>query len=167
MLDTPYDKIIIRKKEAEKFFTVSQSQLSKWIRAGGIQNMKGYVNIYELFIFWRNNIHGVEQLEANKEETDKPLAELKRQIQAEILKAKKIENKKEEGKLVSKEDVIEAWCERLSDLRGGLLSLSRRLSHKLIDKTEQEVMEIVQHEIDNLFKNFSKEGKFCIANFVE
>lgn len=163
MLDIPYDKIIIKKREAEKFFNVSQSQLSKWIRASDIQNIKGYINIYELFVFWRNNIHGVEKLEANKDESenDQPLAELKRKTQAEILRARKLENDKEESKLVSKEDVLEAWCERLSDLRGGLLSLSRRVSHKVAGREEQEAMKIIQDEIDDLFRNFSREGKFC------
>lgn len=163
MLDTVYNKILIKKTEAEKFFEVSQSQLSKWIRAAGISNIRGYVNLYDIFVFWRDNIYGVDSLEANKDEKEKDqsLAELKRKIQAEILKSKKLENQKEEGRLVSREDVLEAWTERLSDLRGGLLSLSRRLSHKVAEKTETEAMQIIQDEIDELFKNFSREGKFC------
>ena len=164
MLDTPYDKILIKKTEAEKFFSVSQSQLSKWIRQGDLTNMRGYVNLYELFIFWKQNINGVEQLEANKdgsEHKDTALAEIKRKIQIEILEAKRLENKKEKGKLVEKEEVISAWINRLSDLRTGLISLKSRISHKAANKDELEIASIVEKEVDQLFEHFSREGKFC------
>lgn len=162
MYDTAYDNILIKKTEAEKFFSVSQSQLSKWIRQGDIKHMRGYVNMYELFIFWKQNIHGVEQIEANKTEEDTTaLAEIKRKIQIEILEAKKIENKKSRAQLVEKKDVIEGWVNRLADLKGGLLNLKSRIKHKAANKTEQEVGDIVQKEVDEMFKHFSREGKFC------
>jgi len=163
MLDTTYDKVLIRKAEAEKFFSVSQSQLSKWIREGDVNHMRGYVNLYSLFCYWRDNKHGVEALETNKseDERDESLAELKRKIQAEILEEKKLANKKEKGKLVEKEDVLSAWINRLSDLRTGLLSLKHRISHKAAMQEEQEVSKVVEREVDQLFENFSREGKFC------
>ena len=164
MLDTPYDKILIKKTEAEKFFSVSQSQLSKWIRQGDLTNMRGYVNLYELFIYWKQNIHGVEQLEANKDETehkDTALAEIKRKIQIEILEAKRLENKKTKGALVERSEVIEAWINRLSDLRGGLLQLKARLKSKVAEKNEHEAGELIEKEVDSLFTQFSRKGKFC------
>ena len=163
MLDTPYDKILIRKKEAEKFFSVSQSQLSKWLREGDVDSMRGYVNLYSLFCYYRDNKLGVEVMEFNKteEEQDQPLAELKRKIQAEILEEKKLANKKEKGKLVEKEKVLEAWINRVADLRTGLLSLKSRISHKVSGKNELEVADIVEKEVDELFKHFSREGRFC------
>lgn len=161
MLDK-YDQIVIKKTEAEKFFEVSQSQLSKWIRQGGLENLRGCVNLYDLFIFWKMNIKDVESIPPHQEENhDIPLAELKRKIQAEILMEKQISNKKEKGKLIEKDKVIEGWINRVSDLRTGLLSLKSRISHKAANKDEIEVSKIVEKEVDEIFKYFSREGKFC------
>lgn len=157
-----YNEILIKKTEAEKFFEVSQSQLSKWIRQGGLENVRGCVNLYDLFIFWKMNIHGVEQIAPHQtDDGDKPLAELKRKIQAEILLEKQISNKKEKGKLIEKEQVLEGWLNRVSDLRTGLLSLKSRISHKAANKNEIEVTKVVEKEVDDIFNNFSREGKFC------
>ena len=160
-----FSKTFIKKTEAQKIFSVSQSQLSKWIKEGNLHSsMRGYCKLDEVFEYWKFNKQNVESLDVNKDENDQDdmaLAEIKRQIQSEILKEKKINNKKLKGELLEKKDVLSAWINRLSDLKQGLLNLKSRLSTKCALKSQTECAEVIEKEVDQIFINFSRDGKFC------
>lgn len=156
-----HNEILIHRKEAAKFFGISEGQFIKWVREAGTHasRVRGYVYLHEMFEYYKVHKAGVEK--QSEDEKDENLAEIKRQIQKEILREKRLANKETEGALVKRKDVISAWVNRLSDLKQGILSLKSRISHKCVMKSELEVKEVVEKEVDVLFTNFSRQGKFC------
>jgi len=101
--------------------------------------------------------------EARKNTTTAETAESQKWLTAfrrERALIQRIERKKLEASLVSRDEVIRSWVWRLVEVKNGLLLLKDRLSGLLEGKSRKEISHILGQEVYHMLNNYSRGGPF-------
>lgn len=138
-------------------FGVDRSMVTRWKKAGMPEN-NGLFNLPEC-IRWRleREADAMAPKSGASTEGEKWLTAFRK----ERARIARIERKKAEGQLISKDEVISEWCKRISEVRQSLLALPVRLPTMLEGKTSVEMRPLVKAEAMRILEGYARPGKHC------
>ena len=157
---------IVEKKESEpKLFVVSASQLAilfdvtdrtitDWnVKKGCPKIGHGKFDMKAVLGWWLDNVYEAGQVSPDAENAkDRYWMAKAEHEEIKVATAK--------SRLISEEQIIQEWSDRLSEVTSGLVALSRRLPPMLDGKTKYEQMAIIDDEVWKLRDNFCRTGRF-------
>lgn len=135
---------------------VTKKTLNEWTAKFGLKKVSnGIYDLREALPFWRDRI-----LKPSSTLDVKLAATKERQLEAKARMAE-ITLAKMEDKLIEKDAVVEAWCSRIAEFGNACKALKYRLPPVCAGKSIAEMRVIIDAELDALFANFKRTGKFC------
>jgi len=148
--------MIITTQQAVEIFGVTKKTLSLWVKKGMPKYKHGQYDANLVVRWWADNIYRAE--DDNEGVVDAKEKYWQAKARNETVKADLAEEK-----VMPVEDFKKAWSWRVSEIFGGVLSWSMRLSPLLVGKTDKEIQSIVYSEAWSLCDKFSRAGKFTPA----
>lgn len=138
------------------FFDVSAQTLTNWGRAEPPIPKMGFgkYNLKDVFLWWLENIH------EDATNRDESLLEFKRQHEKERIRITRAKADTLEGRLVSRDEVIRGWCDRMRIVRSSLLQLEFRLPNLLEGMTLIEKKRIIHDECVKILEEYSRDGAY-------
>ena len=147
-IEPDIDEIYLGSGQTCKLWDISRVTLGTWVTEGFPQLKRGK---YPLFA-------GAEWVRKFKTETDASMAEAKKREMTARASLRELELLVKEGKLIARDEVLQAFVERIHATKTGLTAFSRKLAPLVANKPERECMEIMNREIDELLQRFSRKG---------
>jgi len=146
----------LKRKDLAFIFSVDPRTVTRWYQDGMPRNRD---NSYDLraAIKWREEKLSEMTSAAETEESVRWLTAFRK----ERAKHARLERLKAEGNLISKEQVLEQWVWRMSEIANFLSQWPMRLMNLLEGKTKHEIRAIVDTEQRRARENFCREGRFC------
>lgn len=135
---------------------VKMCTIADWTNKLGLKRARyGIYDLRDVIPFWRDRI-----LKPANGVTENWIDSKERHARAKARMAE-INLAKVESSVVDRDHVIEAWCLRISEFGNACKSLKYRLPPILAGKTIAEMRPIIEKELDGIFQNFKRTGKFC------
>lgn len=147
------DSIILTAAQIAKLFRVTTMTIGNWQKLGLPKIAKNTYDLYKCFYWWEENINQG----SSKKEDDARERYWFARAEAEEIKIARIK-----GELIKLDDVSGEFSQRAADLKTSLRALKYRISGILAGKNQEEIMEILETEIDEMLRNFCREGKYII-----
>jgi len=147
-------KIALRAEKAGEFFDVDERTIRNWdAKANGTLRIKrGWYDI-KAIMDWRSG----QNAESDAARKLKAEADLKEE-QATMAR---IEREILEGKYLSVDEVYTEWARRVSEVKSGLLALSKKVAAQFSDADIRiEVENILSDEIYDLLSQYARKGKY-------
>jgi len=152
------DELILGTSDVAKFFDTTSKTILKWKEAGCPQVKRGQWNLKDVFIWWRENI----ATDPGSEE-DETLAEARRRYWAAKAGNEELKEQQTKGELISKDDVVKQWSQRMAEFKNGCFNLVSALPPLLEGKSQSEMRQIIYDFVWKMFDNVCRTGKFCPA----
>ncbi len=139
------------------FFEVSANTPSNWRRSGCPNEGHGKWDLKKVFDWWQDNI-----MVSASEEKNKALAAVKLDYWTDKARNERLKADKEEGLLISKEDVYDQWGARLAEVANGLQALSMRLPPLLEGRSQAAMRKVINEEQRKIRDTYYRTGRFCV-----
>ena len=144
------------RNELSTVLGVHPSTVSRWVaRTGCPRSPDGTYDLRKV-ILWRLEDCELENVSSENEEAQRWLTEFRR----ERALLAKIERKRTEKELISKEDVATEWAKRLSNLALSLDNLVNRLPPMLEGKSRREIASMLKGEIWAFRAAYARKGYY-------
>jgi phage terminase Nu1 subunit (DNA packaging protein) len=147
------------RNEIATVFSVHPSTVSRWVARGRCPRNKDGTFDLRKVIIWREE-NDLEPGPCENEEARRWMTEFRR----ERALLAKIDRRRSEGELLSKEDVTAAWAKRAFNMRSSLLTLVDRLPPLIEGKDRKQISKILKDEIYYFLEIYSQDGKYCPKN---
>lgn len=137
-------------------FGVDRSMITRWKKAG-MPEHNGLFCLPEC-IKWRleREAEAMESKAATPE-GEKWLTEFRK----ERARMAKLERLKLRGQLLSRQEVVDQWCNRAAEMKQGLLGFSVRLPPRLEGRTLSEIRDVIEEEARRLLESYARPGTYC------
>ena len=152
------ETLIVTTPVCATFFAITASTLRNWKAKGCPSAGHGLWNLFEVFVWWSDNINASKDESGNTELADIKTDYWRARARTETVKASVIE-----GKHLPRAELGAEWNYRASIYRAGVLALSSRLPPLLEGKTIIEMREILNDESCKLLVALSKDHTYCPA----
>lgn len=149
------NRIILTSAQTARFFDVTTMTINNWLQLGFPKESKNTYDLKKCFTWWQENINQG----SSKKEDDARERYWYAKAEGEEIKILRIK-----GELIKSEDVAHEFAQRAGDLKTTLRALKYRLSGLLAGKTQEEIMQILEQEIDEMLRNFCREGKYITSD---
>ena len=138
------------------FFGVTPKCIVDWTHKGCPKISTGKYNLKSVYDWVESNL---------KEggETGTSMTKVKTEYWQAKAEREKLYLQEDQNKLIKKEDVHSKWALRIQEITKGLDYLSSRLPPLLLDKSEDEMADIIEKETWALRDNYARNGKFCVV----
>lgn len=143
------DEIYLSTRQACKLWGVTSQSLGNWTGEGFPKTKRGKFPLFACHEWVRKFKTG---------DSEASLAEERRRKTAAEAKLKELELLVKEGKLISKEEVLAEFTERIVQVKTGLLSLARLIAPMIVGKDIREIIQIVNKSVLELLDRFSRKG---------
>ncbi len=145
-----------KRNELSSVFGVHPSTISRWVaRDRCPRNPDGTFDLRKVII-WRLEENDLEPAPCENEEALRWMTEFRR----ERALLAKIERRRSEGELISKQDVASQWAKRLQNLAQSLDNLVNRLPPILERKSRREIGSLLKAEIWAFRTAYSRRGRY-------
>lgn len=131
---------------------VSRNTILQWTKAGMPRNDDKSYSLPECITWLIEQAKSAQQPASTSPEADRWLTEYRKE---RALKAK-IERKKLEGELMTKQEVFEGWAWRVKEVTAALSALPERLPPMLEGKERSGMREIIAEEVWKLRDAFAR-----------
>ena len=148
--------MLLQTKEIAGIFGVSAQAVNGWGRAGCPKAGRGAWNIKAVLGWWLENIYA-ERVAGD----DEQLSEAKRRYWSSKADREKMRVDQERGELITKDEVVKYWAQRVAEYKSGLYGLVHSLP-PLLEGQDQAVMRRhITATVDGMFDRVCREGQFC------
>lgn len=137
--------------QLQKIFGVTRKTISEWVKKGMPKKSHGVYDSVECFSWWQDNIN-----------IDKTTGDISIRDRYWLAKAEVEEVKaaKLKGMLAPKEEFEKQEAYRMACLRGSLLALPGRLALTLEGKRQEDIRELLKHEIFTILEQFRRNKSY-------
>lgn len=151
-------KFVMRTKDIAAFFDLAEDgrQIRNWNQAGCPKIKYGWYDLKLVHDWWLENIY-----DSKVEETDETIRMHKREYAKYQAKKMRLEVEKTEGSLILEADVLKEWCERVAEVKKGLLYLGDRIAGAVVGMTDRnEIKQVIDREARDLLEAYSRNGTY-------
>ena len=133
------------------FFHVDKRSIVNWCKSGMPKESRGVYDLKKCFDWWKENINS-------------PVTNEEKEVRARYWLAKaegeEIKIARVKGELIKRDSVASEFAQRASDLKTTLRALKYRISGLLVGKSQEEIMQTLETEIDEMLRAFVREGRY-------
>ena len=139
-------------------FGIVQSATAKWRAAGCPQAERGWWDLRAV-MEWREKRY-LDNADFDAEELARRQTLAETVYREERARRQKLEADALEEKLLTREDVAQAWASRVAEVRSALASLPRRVARDLLGRTEAEIRARLAEEVREICGGYARGGTF-------
>lgn len=152
----PSPVIVLTTAQLSHLFDITRQAIQNWKNLGCPGNIShGHWDLKAVLKWWLDNMY------SGTSDEDESINDVKRKYWTHKAEGERIRVEKEKGRLVSLDDVLNAWIARLRMVRSGLDSWVDRLPPLLEGKSRKEIAKLLRGELWTIYQNFFKDGIFC------
>jgi len=152
----PSGALIVTTAQLSGLFDITRQAIQNWKSLGCPGNIShGHWDLKAVLKWWLDNMY------SGTSDEDESINDVKRKYWTHKAEGERIRVEKEKGRLVSLDDVLNAWIARLRMVRSGLDSWVDRLPPLLEGKSRKEIAKLLRGELWTIYQNFFKDGIFC------
>jgi hypothetical protein len=145
--------MILTTSQISEAFGVSKQTVAEWVKKGLPKHSYGKFDLKTTIEWWASTMYRAEDDDIDIKDAKEAYWQAK--ARNETVKADLAEEK-----VMPVEDFKKAWAWRVSEIFGGVMGWSMRLSPLLTGKTDKEIQSIIYNEAWSLCDKFSRTGKF-------
>ncbi len=149
--------MIVSQSQLAEILGVTSRSIRLWEKNGLPKIDRGKYDAGPCVAWWSENIFS-----AGDELPD--IAEAKTQYWSHKARLEKVKADEAESLVAPKEEFVDAWSWRISEMRNGLLALPLRLAPMVAGKTELEVRKKLDDELWHILDKYSRTGKWTPDN---
>jgi hypothetical protein len=148
--------MIVTTNQVADLFSITDRAVRKWADRGCPRAGHGKWDLKLVIQWWLENVYRAE-------DDDQEVQDAKSKYWQAKARNETVKADLAEGKVMPVENFKKAWAWRVSEIFGGILGWSMRLSPLLAGKTDKEIQSIIYSEAWSLCDKFSRTGKFTPA----
>ena len=148
--------LVVTTPVTASFFGITPSTLRNWKAKGCPSTGHGLWNLFQVFVWWQENI-----MSSKGEDKNTKLGDIKTAYWGARARVERVKADVLEEKYLPKEELATEWQYRAALYRAGLLAYSSRLPALLIGKDQLEMRGVLLKESSLLLASLSEDQKYC------